>query len=196
MDWYFKFREENKELFEDPTWEGLSIEKDEIPDEEYEKLKSVDTSFIPEPKIDGAPYMETLSQKIRKELKGKGLQIKQVDSQIDLIIPNKVAFGGNQSKFQPSFESVFSSIAILLKEYDKTMIQIIGYTDDLGAVLVNKDSSLKKAEVMADFLRQNGIDSERIITDGLGSENPIASNLTAEGREVNRRVEMTLISLQ
>ena len=37
MDWYFKFREENKELFEDPTWEGLVIPKDEYLDEEYEK---------------------------------------------------------------------------------------------------------------------------------------------------------------
>ena len=166
------------------------------PDEEYEKLKSVDVAFIPAPQVDAASYMEMLSQKIRNELKGKGIQIKQVESQIDLIIPNKVAFGGNQSKFQPVFETVFSSVAVLLKEYDKTMIQLIGYTDDVGPVLTNKDFSLKKAEIMADFLRQHGIESGRIITDGLGAENPIASNLTSEGREANRRVEMTLISLQ
>ena len=76
------------------------------------------------------------------------------------------------------------------------MIQIVGYADDVSPVLLNKDLSLYKADVIAKTLRSYGVEAQRIITDGAGGENPIANNATKEGRERNRRVEMTLISLQ
>ena len=141
-------------------------------------------------------YMETLAKKLRKELRKKAVLVREVDSQIDLIIPNKTAFGTNQGKIQSSFESVLLSISGLLKEYDQTMIQIIGYTDDSGSVLANNESSLQKADTIAEFLKSNGISSERIVTDGAGPQNPIANNKTPSGREQNRRVEITLINIQ
>ena len=166
------------------------------PDEARSVLQSLDVHQIPVKKFETAPYMEILAKKIRMELRSSSIQVKQVDGQIDLIIPNKVAFGANQTKLQPNFETSLSSVAKLLKEYDLTMVQLIGYTDDSGSVLANKELSLKKADAIADYLRSQGVEPGRIITDGVGGENPIANNVTKEGREQNRRVEMTLISLQ
>ncbi len=141
-------------------------------------------------------YMGKLSKKLRKELRSTGAQVKEVQGQIDIIVPDKVSFGKNQMTVQNSFQDALSSVAKLLKEYDQTMVQIIGYTDDLGGVLANQKFSLQKANVIADFLKTRGVISERIITDGAGGDNPIANNLIATGREMNRRVEITLISLQ
>lgn len=147
-------------------------------------------------KADTGPYMDWLAKKLRKELRSSGVQVKEVSGQIDLIIPNKVAFGSNQSKIQNGFQDTMLAIANLLKEYDETMIQVIGYTDNFGAVLTNKEASLKKAELIADFLKGQGILPDRIITDGAGADNPLANNATPAGRELNRRVEITIISLK
>ena len=140
--------------------------------------------------------MDWLAKKLRKELRSTGVQVKEVDGQIDLIIPNEVAFGKNQTKIKTSFVDPLSAIAELLKEYDQTMIQIIGYTDDTGSVLMNKQLSLQKAEAIASFLREKEVLSERIFTDGVGPENPVTTNATVAGREQNRRVEISLIGLQ
>ena len=122
--------------------------------------------------------------------------MREVSGQIDLVIFNRISFGNSQKTIQPTFASYLSSIASLLKEYDQTMVQIIGYTDDTYPVLLSRDISLQKADVIANFLKEQGVSASRIITDGAGIENPIATNATVEGREQNRRVEMTLISLQ
>ena len=162
------------------------------PDEELEALKTI--KELPVQKNDKL-YTDSLSKKLRKELRSTGIQVKETAGQIDLIIPNKLAFGNNQTQFSSKFEEAMNSVVQLLQEYDETMIQIIGYTDDLGSVLANNERSLDKAEKLADFLKKQGVEPARIITDGAGSDNPVATNSTPAGREQNRRIEMTLISL-
>ena len=167
------------------------------PDEFREQLQSFsEVSSFSDKRMKSGSYVGSLAKELRKELRKTGVQVKEVDGQIDLLIPDKVAFAGNQTKIQNSFEMSMSSIAKLLNKYEQTMVQIIGYTDDSAPVLVNREDSLYKANVIADSLHSYGIDSKRIITDGLGPENPIANNSTISGREQNRRVEMTLISLE
>ena len=165
------------------------------PDEELEALKKL-PEIAQNDKVEVGAYMDWLAKKLRKELRSTGVQVKEVQGQIDLIIPNKIAFGNNQTKIQNGFQDPLSAVAKLLKEYDQTMVQIIGYTDDAGSVLANQQSSQQRADAIADFLREQEVASERIITDGAGADNPIANNATAAGRALNRRVEITLISLQ
>ena len=165
------------------------------PDEEMQALQTFKEVPAVEQKKSGG-YIDWLSKKLRKELRSTGVQVKDVGSQIDLIVPNKVAFGKNVNKIQNSFESALASVAGLLKEYDQTMVQIIGYTDNSGSVLANQQLSSQKAEAIATYLKSQGVSSERIFWDGAGPQNPVGSNETAEGREQNRRIEITLISLQ
>ena len=165
------------------------------PDEFREALQK----FPEIPQIDkteAGSYMDWLAKKLRKELRSTGVQVKEVQGQIDLIIPNKVAFGNNQSKIKNDFHDPLSAIAKLLNEYDQTMIQIIAYTDEANSVLANQEVSLQKAEAIAAFLKGQNVLAERIITDGAGADNPVANSATAIGRELNRRIEITLISLQ
>ncbi|MDR0953661.1 MAG: OmpA family protein [Elusimicrobiota bacterium] len=79
-----------------------------------------------------------------------------------------------------------------LKSLNYTSVSIIGHTDSIGSVATNQALSEKRAKVVADFFRDNGIPASKIKYGGKGSTMPIASNKTAEGRAKNRRVEITV----
>ncbi len=139
-------------------------------------------------------YMDNQAEKLRIELLNTGVQVKEVNGQIYLIMPGNITFDTNEASIKPDFNSVLNSISKVLAEYNKTYIQILGYTDSTGSIATNNALSLRRANSISNYLRIKGIDGNRIITDGLGSSNPIASNATAVGREQNRRVEIVLIN--
>ena len=141
-------------------------------------------------------YMDYQASVLRKELVGTGVQVKEVNGQIYLVMPGNITFDTNEAFIKKSFQPVVVSIAKVLKEYDKTYIQVNGYTDSTGNDAINIPLSVQRANAVADFLKVQGIAGNRIIANGYGSANPIASNSTATGREQNRRVEIVLISMQ
>ena len=108
-------------------------------------------------------------------------------------MPGNITFDTNEAFIKSSFQPVVVSIAKVLKEYNKTIIQINGYTDNTGSDAINNPLSAKRAQAVADFLKVQGVAASRISATGYGSANPIASNATAAGREQNRRVELVLI---
>ncbi len=141
-------------------------------------------------------YMDYQASLLRKELVGTGVQVKEANGQIFLIMPGNITFDTNEAFIKKSFQPVVVSIAKVLKEYNKTFIQVNGYTDSTGNDTINNPLSIKRANAVADFLKVQGIASNRIVANGFGSRNPIASNSTATGRQQNRRVEIVLISMQ
>ena len=141
-------------------------------------------------------YMDYQAAQLRKELVGTGVQVKEVNGQIYLIMPGNITFDTNEAFIKQSFQPVVTSIAKVLKEYDKTIVQINGYTDNTGTDAINNPLSVKRANAVADFLKVKGVAASRIAANGFGSANPIASNATAAGREQNRRVEIVLIQMQ
>lgn len=141
-------------------------------------------------------YMDYQASVLRKELVGTGVQVKEVNGQIYLIMPGNITFDTNEAFIKQSFQPVIVSIAKVLKEYNKTFIQVNGYTDSTGNDAINNPLSVKRANAVADFLKIQGVAANRLIANGYGSANPIASNATASGREQNRRVEIVLISMQ
>ena len=141
-------------------------------------------------------YMDYQASVLRKELVGTGVQVKEVNGQIFLIMPGNITFDTNEAFIKKSFQPVVVSIAKVLKEYNKTFIQVNGYTDSTGSDAINNPLSVKRANAVADFLKIQGVASNRIVANGFGSRNPIASNDTAAGRQQNRRVEIVLISMQ
>jgi len=86
-------------------------------------------------------------------------------------------------------------VAIVLRKYEKTMIEISGHTDSTGAASYNQQLSERRADSVANYLRSTGIMSARIATQGLGEHYPITSNATSSGRSQNRRVELRLIPI-
>ena len=141
-------------------------------------------------------YMDVQARKLREQLVGTGVQVKELDGRIYLIMPGNITFNTNEAVIKQGFTPVLDSVALVIKEYNKTMVQVYGYTDNTGTAATNNALSLRRANAVSNYLRLRGVDGNRIITDGLGSSNPIASNATAAGREQNRRVEIVLINQQ
>ena len=99
-----------------------------------------------------------------------------------------------------ALENPGAKIAVICKtppnprEYDNTNIVIYGYTDSTGKVAYNQTLSEQRAEAVKTYLASKGLDSNRFETQGLGVNDPIASNETAEGRDKNRRVEFAIVA--
>ncbi|WP_375192155.1 OmpA family protein [Marinobacter sp.] len=141
-------------------------------------------------------YMDKQEAELRRKLEGTGVRVVRNGDQIELVMPGNITFDLNQSSIQPSFMDTLESVALVLKEYDKTIIQIEGHTDSSGSDSYNQLLSEQRANSVRDFLLNQGIEPKRTRAVGYGERYPIASNDTAAGREQNRRVELTLVPMQ
>lgn len=139
-------------------------------------------------------YMDIQARKLRQELQGTGVQVARDGENIRLIMPNAITFNTNEAIIKASANPVLDSVAKVAKEYSKTSLQVLGYTDSTGNDTINIPLSQRRAAAVAQYLGLRGLASTRITAAGMGAQNPIASNATAAGREQNRRVEIYLIN--
>ena len=86
-------------------------------------------------------------------------------------------------------------MAIVLEEYDKSLVDIYGHTDSDGSAQFNMQLSQNRAQSVATYLRGRGIRGDRFLVQGLGESQPIASNATEAGKAQNRRVEIRIAPL-
>jgi outer membrane protein OmpA-like peptidoglycan-associated protein len=82
--------------------------------------------------------------------------------------------------------------AAALKQYPGALVEIRGYTDNVGAPAANLKLSLLRAQAVADYLAGKGVEAWRLSVVGLGDKNPVAANGTPEGKAKNRRAELVL----
>ena len=141
-------------------------------------------------------YMDLQAKALRQELQGTGVSVKTVGEKIVLVMPGNITFSTNSYTIKDSFKPVLTSVSKVLKKYDKTYVQIVGYTDNTGTASINNTLSYNRANAVANYLKLKGVSANRMLVEGNGSKNPIASNSTAAGREQNRRVEITLVQAE
>lgn len=140
-------------------------------------------------------YMDQQAAELRKQLRSTGVSVTQRGNRIILNMPGNITFETDSAALKSNFYDVLNSVALVLKEYDQTMIKIAGYTDSRGSESYNMKLSRERAQSVADYLATRGIKRVRMRTVGHGENNPIATNETAAGRQQNRRVVLTLIPL-
>lgn len=138
-------------------------------------------------------YMDQQEYKLRQRLERTGVSVTRQGNEIILNMPGNVTFGTDRSSIRPEFYEILDSVALVLKEFESTMIEITGHTDNVGDAAYNQRLSEQRASSVGSYLRSQGILSARIATQGLGEYYPIASNNTASGRAQNRRVELRLV---
>lgn len=139
-------------------------------------------------------YMDIQARRLREELQGTGVQVARDGENVRLIMPNAITFNTNDSVLKSTANPVLDSVAKVAKEYNKTSLRVIGYTDSTGNDKINIPLSQKRAAAVSQYLQLRGVSAVRINAMGLGAQNPIADNATAAGREQNRRVEIYLIN--
>tara|TARA_R110002072_G_scaffold89737_9_gene201039 strand:+ start:23704 stop:24366 length:663 start_codon:yes stop_codon:yes gene_type:complete len=140
-------------------------------------------------------YMDKQEATLRHQLKNSGISVVREGNEITLVMPGNITFETAKAEIQADFEPVLNSLAIVLEEFDKTAIQIIGHTDSTGSLGFNQTLSEQRAGSVKLALQARNIAPGRIHASGLGPRNPIASNDTVEGKQANRRVELKLLPL-
>lgn len=138
-------------------------------------------------------YMDTQEAKLRQKLEGTGVSVTRVGDNITLNLPSNITFATNSSDLNSQFYDALGGVTMVLKEYDKTVIEVAGHTDSTGSDQYNQQLSQRRAAAVAGYLGGQGIDIQRLLTIGAGESYPVASNDTEAGRAQNRRVEMTIV---
>jgi outer membrane protein OmpA-like peptidoglycan-associated protein len=138
-------------------------------------------------------YMDVQEAKLRQQLENTGVSVTRNGDNIILNMPSNITFEVNKSNVKPNFVEILSSVTLVLNEYKSTMIEVAGHTDSTGSDSYNQMLSQQRAQAVSSILMQNGVQPVRIDTVGYGESRPIASNATPEGRQQNRRVELTLL---
>jgi len=140
-------------------------------------------------------YMDSQEAKLRKQLRGTGVSVVRDGDNINLVMPGNITFASNGRNLKSDFYEVLNSVALVLEEFEKTIIVVAGYTDSQGSESYNQQLSEDRAKAVADYLKTKKITPARFEIVGFGERNPIADNSTAEGRAQNRRVELTLLPI-
>ena len=138
-------------------------------------------------------YMDRQEAELRAELEGTGVSVTRMGDNITLNMPGNVTFAHNSSDLSPAFFDVLNSVSKVLDEFDKTVVEVAGHTDDTGSHEYNQGLSERRASSVAMYLESQGVLEQRVITVGMGETRPIADNGTADGRQLNRRVEITMV---
>jgi outer membrane protein OmpA-like peptidoglycan-associated protein len=138
-------------------------------------------------------YMDKQELALRKQLEGTGVSVSRDGDHITLNMPGNVTFASNSSDLRPEFFSVLDSVTLVLKEYEKTVVEVAGHTDSQGSGEYNQALSERRAGTVAGYLVNRGVMEMRVIKIGLGETRPVADNETEAGRAANRRVELTLV---
>jgi len=138
-------------------------------------------------------YMDRQEALLRQELESTGVRVERVGKDaIRLVMPGNVTFATGKDRLEPRFYRTMDSVVQVLTEFDRSLIEVAGYTDSVGSFQSNQQLSERRAFSVADYLIGKGVRSARVTTHGYGERYPVASNDHAQGRSQNRRVELSI----
>lgn len=140
-------------------------------------------------------YMDKQEAELRKQMEGTGVSVTRDGDHLTLNMPGNITFASDSADLNSDFFSVLDSVVLVLNKYEKTLIEIGGHTDSTGAEDYNQRLSERRAQAVGSYLKSHKILPDRIAAFGLGEKHPVADNATPEGRQMNRRVELTLVPL-
>lgn len=123
----------------------------------------------------------------------KDVELKNVAVGSKIILKN-IFFDFDKATLRPESTNELERLTKLLQDVPTLKIEIGGHTDSKGADDYNKKLSDNRAKAVVDYLVTKGISSSRLTSMGYGEEQPIATNDTDEGRQLNRRTEFKILS--
>ena len=109
---------------------------------------------------------------------------------ITLSDAGDVLFAFNQSDLTPAAQNQLNALMPKLQSADVVSIKVVGHTDSVGSDAYNQMLSERRATSVAAYLMNQGLDPNKLTSEGKGESEPIADNATDEGRAKNRRVEL------
>ena len=137
-------------------------------------------------------YIDRQERDLRQRTAGSGVEVIRQGDELVLNMPSGVTFGVDRYDIQPQFRGTLDQVAETLRAYPSTFLDIYGHTDSTGSDAYNQTLSQNRAQSVASYLTQRGVQTARIATQGFGESQPVADNNTEAGRQANRRVEIRI----
>jgi len=127
-----------------------------------------------------------------RQTMGNDVKIVNTGSQLVVTMPNDILFATDSATLGSGLQQDLAALARNLIDYPNSTIQVVGHTDNVGDATYNLSLSRRRAAAVAAVLVANGVPNSRVTTLGMGEDQPVASNLSAAGRQQNRRVEIII----
>ena len=137
-------------------------------------------------------YMDEQAEEMDNDI--AGAKIERVGEGIKITFDSGILFETNSSTLQSQAKTNISNLAVVLNKYPDTNILVTGHTDYDGTEQYNLDLSERRAKSVSDYAMGRGVLSSRLSEIGLGELEPVATNETPEGKQLNRRVEIAIFA--
>ncbi|MDD8030590.1 MAG: OmpA family protein [Acidobacteriota bacterium] len=136
--------------------------------------------------------MDKQAEEMRRDL--EGAKIDRIGEGIKITFDSGLLFDVDKYELRPESKENLIKLATILNKYPDTNIIIEGHTDSTGSHAYNMTLSENRAKAVAAYLATQNVQSSRFTVVGYGPDQPIASNDTPEGRQLNRRVDIGIIA--
>ena len=124
---------------------------------------------------------------------GGDVKIVNTGDRLIVTLPNNLLFATGSTALTPTLQGDLRALAQNVQVYANSTLQIVGHTDSDGEAGFNQTLSEGRAQSVANTLINNGVPPQRVQTFGRGESQPVASNLTPDGKAQNRRVEIVIL---
>lgn len=129
---------------------------------------------------------------LRASMANQDISIVNRGDHLMVTMPEGILFDTDSAAIRAGLQADLRAMARNLQEYRNSTVDVIGHTDNTGSAEYNQDLSARRASAVAGVLLEAGVDPARVRSFGRGENEPIATNLTPEGRQQNRRVEIII----
>lgn len=129
---------------------------------------------------------------LNQQLAGSGAQVTNTGNQLRVILPESVTFPTGSAVVNTGFRPALTDVAQSLRAHPNSTVRVVGHTDNVGTIAFNQQLSVDRALAVARILISDGVSGSRITYAGRNFAEPITSNASADGRAMNRRVEIII----
>ena len=137
-------------------------------------------------------YMDKQAAKIQEDL--EGAKVERVGEGILVTFDSGILFDVDSYGLKTATRDNLTKLSQTLEKYDETEVRVLGHTDNTGTEKYNADLSRKRAASVHDYLISKGVAGSRLSDIGYGELDPVATNESVAGRELNRRVEIVIVA--
>jgi outer membrane protein OmpA-like peptidoglycan-associated protein len=131
-------------------------------------------------------------EEVRSEPVVKNIALVSLQQNASVVL-NNLFFDLNKYELKPQSETELKEVIDFLNQNPELKIEIGGHTDNSGTEIYNQQLSEKRANAVAEFLKNQQISSTQVVTKGYGSKSPLKPNDSEENRQLNRRIEFKIV---
>ena len=136
--------------------------------------------------------LDRQAAELRASVGNPNISVTNMGDHLVVNMPQDLLFATDSAALNATLVRDIQAVDANLVNYPNQRIEVIGHTDNTGPAAWNADLSLRRATSVAQVLIGAGVPASRVSTRGMGEDQPIASNLTPEGRAQNRRVQILI----